>query len=194
LVAPKKVKMSIRTALVNFMLVLLAAAAAAQSPTAPLPPGASPQPADVASPEAIIQAVYSVISGPAGAPRDWQRLRSLMAPGAIFAVTRAGADGTLKTRVLSVEDYISASSKSLASEAFYEHGAVGQIWRYAHIATVVSPYESRHAQAEAPFQRGINSFQLASDGMQWRIISISWEGETPAFPLPPEAGAQLRGK
>jgi hypothetical protein len=184
--------MSNRTALVNFMLVLLAAAAAAQSPTAPLPPAVSPQPADVASPEAIIQAVYSVISGPAGA-RDWPRLRSLMAPGAIFAVTRAGADGTLKTRVLSVEDYISASSKSLASEAFYEHGVVGQIWRYAHIATVMSPYESRHAQAQAPFQRGINSFQLAGDGMQWRIISISWEGETPAFPLPPEAAAQLRG-
>ena len=185
--------MSNRTALVNFMLVLLAAAAAAQSPTAPLPPAVSPQPADVASPEAIIQAVYSVISGPAGAPRDWQRLRSLMAPGAIFAVTRAGADGTLKTRVLSVEDYISASSKSLASGAFYEHGVVGQIWRYAHIATVMSPYESRHAQAQAPFQRGINSFQLASDGMQWRIISISWEGEAPAFPLPREAAAQLRG-
>ena len=182
-----------RTALINFMLVLLAAVAAAQAPTAPLPPTASPQPADVASPEAIIQAVYSVISGPVGAPRDWPRLRSLMAPGAIFAVTRAGTDGTLKTRVLSVEDYISASSKALATAAFYEHGVVGQIWRYAHIATVVSPYESRHAPAEAPFQRGINSFQLASDGMQWRIISISWEGETPAFPLPAEAAAQLRG-
>ena len=50
--------------------------------------------------------------------------------------------------------------------AFYEHGVVGQIWRYAHIATVVSPYESRHAPAEAPFQRGINTFQLASDGTQ----------------------------
>ena len=179
-----------RTALINFMLVLLAAVAAAQAPTAPLPPTASPQPADVASPEAIIQAVYSVISGPVGAPRDWPRLRSLMAPGAIFAVTR---DGTLKTRVLSVEDYISASSKALATAAFYEHGVVGQIWRYAHIATVVSPYESRHAPAEAPFQRGINSFQLASDGMQWRIISISWEGETPAFPLPAESALQLRG-
>src|SRR5277367_1027218 len=108
-----------RTALVNFML-LLAAAVAAQTPTA-APPTVSPQPADVASPEAIIQAVYSVISGPVGAPRDWARLRSLMAPGAIFAVTRAGTDGTMKTRVLSVEDYISASSKAMANAAFYEH-------------------------------------------------------------------------
>jgi len=79
-----------RTALVNLMLMLLAAPAAAQAPTALLPPAASPQPADVASPEAIIQAVYSVISGPVGAPRDWPRLRSLMAPGAIL-LSRAQA-------------------------------------------------------------------------------------------------------
>jgi hypothetical protein len=182
-----------KTALMNFLWMLLAAAAAAQPPTAPLPTDASPQPADVASPEAIIQAVYSVISGPMGAPRDWPRLRSLMAPGAIFVVTGAGPDGTIRTRSFSVEDYIAASSKTTASAAFYEHGVVGLIWRYAHIATVISPYESRHAPAEAPFQRGINSFQLASDGTRWRIISISWEGETPAFPLPPEAAALLRG-
>jgi len=182
-----------RTALVNFMWPLLAAAATAQAPTAPLPPEVIPQPADVASPEAIIQAVYSVISGPVGAPRDWPRLRSLMAPGTIFAVTRAGTDGTVKTRVLSVEDYISASSKALANAAFYEHGVVAHVWRYAHIATVISPYESRHAPAEAPFQRGINTFLLATDGERWRIISISWEGETAAFPLPPEEAAFLRG-
>jgi hypothetical protein len=182
-----------RTALVNFFAVLLAAAAAAQVATAP--PAAEPGalPADVASPEAIIQAVYAVISGPMGAPRDWPRLRSLMAPGAIFVVTSAGQDGTIRTRLLSVEDYISASSKAIAGMAFYEHGVVSQVWRYAHIASVVSPYESRHAPAAAPFQRGINTFQLASDGMRWRIISISWEGETAAFPLPAEAAALLRG-
>jgi hypothetical protein len=182
-----------RTALLNFIWVLLTAAAAAQAPVAPLPKEASPEPGDVASPGAIVQTVYSVISGPMGAPRDWPRLRSLMAPGAIFVVTGAGADGAIKTRSFSVEDYIAASSKAVASMAFYEHGVVSQVWRYAHIATVVSPYESRHAPADAPFQRGINTFQLANDGMRWRIISISWEGETPAFPLPPEATALLHG-
>jgi hypothetical protein len=181
-----------RSALLNFMGVMLAAAAAAQAPALP-PKDVSPEPRDVASPEAIVQAVYSVISGPLGAPRDWPRLRSLMAPGAIFAVTGGGADGVIKTRSFSVEDYIAASSKAIANMAFYEHGVVTQVWRYAHIATVISPYESRHAPADAPFQRGINTFQLATDGERWRIISISWEGETPAFPLPAEAAAALRG-
>jgi hypothetical protein len=34
---------------------------------------------------------------------------------------------------------------------------------------------------------------VATDGQRWRIISISWEGETPAFPLPADAAAALRG-
>ncbi|MCL7961140.1 MAG: hypothetical protein M8861_13185, partial [marine benthic group bacterium] len=37
---------------------------------------------DVESANAIIAAVYDVISGPAGAERDWDRMRSLFLPGA----------------------------------------------------------------------------------------------------------------
>jgi hypothetical protein len=150
--------------------------------------------ADLGTPEALIQAVYSVISGPLGAPRDWDRLRALLAPGAIFAVTRTGKSGPTSTRVLSVEEYISATSKALETTAFYEHGVIGPIWRYAHIAFATSPYESRHALNEAPFQRGINTFQLSFDGTRWWIISISWEGESPAFPLPADATVLLDKK
>ena len=39
-------------------------------------------PADVASIDSIIAAVYDVISGPAGKKRDWNRMRSLFIPGA----------------------------------------------------------------------------------------------------------------
>lgn len=181
--------------MMTLLLVFGVGVAPAQNPSAPpLPAEGGALPSDVASPEAIVQAVYYVISGPLGAPRDWSRLRSLMAPGAIFVVTGVGANGAVKTRLLSVEDYIAASSKALASMAFYEHGAMGPIWRYAHTATVSSPYESRHAPGETPFQRGINTFQLAYDGTRWQIISIAWEGETPAFPLPPEAAALLQAK
>ena len=40
------------------------------------------KPEDVKSQDAILKALYDVISGPAGAPRDWQRFRSLFYPGA----------------------------------------------------------------------------------------------------------------
>src|ERR1700733_6009058 len=54
-------------------------AAPPPAPQAAEPPAAKP--ADVASPDAILAAVYDVISGPAG-PRDWDRFNSLFAPAA----------------------------------------------------------------------------------------------------------------
>src|ERR1700760_72723 len=147
-------------------LILAVAAKPVAAQTSPAPAEAvSAAPADVSSPEAIIQAVYSTISGPKGAVRDWQRFRSLMVPGAVLAPTGVPkGGGAPRTRVLSIEDYIAGGSKIFAEEGFFEHGAVSATWRYAHIATVRSPYESRHAPAEVPFQRGINSFQLSYDG------------------------------
>jgi len=187
--------MHTRFALATLMLILGVDPAMAQAPAPPLVPAeVAAQPADVASPESIVQTVYSIISGPLGAPRDWPRLVSLMVPGAIFAVTGTGKDGAIRTRVFSVGDYILASSRAIGSSAFYEHGVVGPTWRYAHTATVTSPYESRRAPNEAPFQRGINTFQLAFDGTRWWIVSITWEAESAALPLPPELDALLRAK
>ena len=54
--------------------------ARAQAPADSAPPRANP--ADVASVDAIIAALYDVISGPAGQARDWTRFRSLFVPGA----------------------------------------------------------------------------------------------------------------
>ena len=39
-------------------------------------------PKDVSSPEAIVAAVYDVISGPAGQKRNWDRMRILFVPDA----------------------------------------------------------------------------------------------------------------
>jgi hypothetical protein len=182
------------TSRLGFAFIFGSALAAAQATSPPRSVEPSARPADVASPEAIIQSVYAVISGPLGAPRDWARLRSLVTPGAIFAVTATGTSGALRTHVLSVDEFISGLNKAFATMGFYEHGVVSPIWRYAHIAAASSPYESRHAPGEMPYQRGINTFQLSYDGSRWWIVSVAWEGETPAFPLPPGADAMLRDK
>ncbi len=55
---------------------------AQQSTPAPTPSTSVANPADVGSIDAILSAVYDVISGPAGKKRDWDRMRSLFIPGA----------------------------------------------------------------------------------------------------------------
>ena len=65
-----------------------AAPAAAAAPHAPPPSqpvlfnGPAAAEKDVASIDAIMAALYDVISGPAGQARDWNRLRSLFVPTA----------------------------------------------------------------------------------------------------------------
>jgi len=181
------------------LVLALAAATPALAQPAPAPaPAAAAAPAapppddtkDVNTDQRIVLAVYETISGPAG-PRNWDRLRSLMAPGARFIVTGPGPDGGLRTRVLTTEDYIGRAGPATLKEAFYEHGVIGEGSHFAHIASIASPYESRHAIGEKPFARGINHFELVSDGKRWWIVTISWEAESPTNPLPAWADKAL---
>jgi hypothetical protein len=157
--------------------------AAAESPATPVA-----RPADVASIDAILKAVYDVISGPKGYQRDWSRLRSLFVPGARLIPTHTGGDGVTMTRVLSVDDYIRLGDPKLKAMGFYEDEVHRTVQRFGNIAQVFSTYETRHEAAGKPFQRGINSIQLLFDGHRWWIVTIYWQGERPDLPIPKEFG------
>jgi hypothetical protein len=142
-------------------------------------------PADVASMDAIIAAVYDVISGPAGKKRDWDRMRSLFTPGARLIPTGPRPGGGWGSRALTVEEYISRASGFLEKEGFFEREVARRTESFGNIAHVFSTYESRHAAGDAqPFQRGINSIQLMNDGTRWWVVTIFWQGEDKQNPLP----------
>lgn len=168
----------------------LAQNAPAGAPAAPAMTSPPADPKDVSSDQRIVLAVYETISGAAG-PRDWNRLRSLMAPGARFIVTSPNPEGGMRTRVLTTEDYIGRAGPLMLKEGFYEHGVIGEASHFTHISSIASPYESRHAPGEKPFARGINHFELVSDGKRWWIVTISWEAESPTNPLPAWADKAL---
>src|SRR5690348_7729020 len=63
---------------------------ASASATTAAAPAANPK--DVESLDAIVAAVYDVISGPPG-PRDWNRFNSLFAPDARLIAVRTPKDG-----------------------------------------------------------------------------------------------------
>ena len=155
-----------------------------QKPQAtPTPPVANP--ADVGSMDAIIAAVYDVISGPAGRKRDWDRMRSLFVPSARLIPTGPRQTGGYGSRVLTVEEYIERASAAFEKQGFYEREAARKVEMFGQIAHVFSTYESRHAPDDArAFQRGINSIQLMNDGQRWWIVTIFWQGEDDKNPLP----------
>src|SRR5262249_28559076 len=143
-------------------------------------------PADVSSLDAIMKAVYDVISGDAGKPRDWDRFRSLFHKDArLIPAGRNAQTGIIGARVLTPEDYIKRSEPILLKDGFFEREIARRVETYGNITHVFSTYESRHKLTDKePLIRGINSFQLLNDGKRWWIITIYWQGETPDNPLP----------
>ncbi|MDF1503856.1 hypothetical protein, partial [Roseisolibacter sp. H3M3-2] len=157
-------------------------AAAAQPPA---PPAA--RPADVASVDAILAALYDVISGPAGQKRDWDRMRSLFAPGARLIPTGRAPDGTFRLRTWTVDEYVTNAGAGLEANGFFEKEIARRTERYGNVVHAFSSYESRRAAGDAqPFARGINSIQLWNDGKRWWVVSVFWEGERPDNPIPPQ--------
>src|SRR5687767_15873309 len=77
-------------------------------------------PRDVSSVDAIIKAVYDVISGPAGQKRNWDRMRTLFVPDARMIATGKRPNGEFGRRSMSVEDYINNSGPLLEKDGFFE--------------------------------------------------------------------------
>lgn len=170
--------------------VLLPFALTAQTPSRPsvdtLPRPAA-KPADVASVDAIIAALYDVISGPAGQARDWNRFRSLFVPNARLIPTRARPDGGADAVVWSADDYAAAAGPRLEKGGFYEREISRTAESFGNIVHVFSTYESRHTAADpAPFARGINSIQVMKDGQRYWIVTIFWDSERSGNPIPPK--------
>jgi len=154
-------------------------------PATAAPPAAKP--ADVASPDAIIAAVYDVISGSASQKRDWDRMRSLFHPGARLIPTAPKKEGGMGATSFSLQDYIDRASPYFEKNGFSEKEIARRTEQWGNILQSFSTYESRHDAKDAmPFARGINSFQLFFDGTRWWILTIYWQEEGPENPLPAE--------
>ncbi|MEN3370535.1 MAG: hypothetical protein V7609_2678 [Verrucomicrobiota bacterium] len=147
-----------------------------------------PNPDDTSSIDAIINAAYDGISGPAGKKRDWDQQRSLFLPGARLvptAMNAGDADAELAPQFLDVEEYIARVEPYFRENGFYEKEVARRTEQFGRIAHVWSTYESRHREDDAePFMRGINSIQLFHDGTRWWIVNIYWQHEGEKNPLP----------
>ncbi|HEX6771092.1 MAG TPA: hypothetical protein VF126_03640 [Acidobacteriaceae bacterium] len=171
-------------------IVTLPAAAQAPGSIASHPDWPKASPADVQSVDAIVAALYDVISGPAGKHRDWSRFRSLFVPDARLIPTRHNKNGKddkngngADIAVYTPEQYQARATAAL-EQGFFERGIHNTTESFGNIVHVFSTYESRHTADGKPFQRGINSIQLLKDGDRYWVVTILWDGEAPTNPIP----------
>lgn len=132
--------------------------------------------------DALITALYEVISFEEGGSPDWDRMRQIFSRHA--RVTRITPDGT---------DYYDLDAfQEMAKEAL-EYGVYTRFFevevrrderRFGGLAHVLSAYETKQTpQAREPLSRGVNSLQLIREDGEWKVLSLFWDEERVDNPL-----------
>ena len=111
-------------------------------------------------------AVYEVISGDAGVARDWDRFRSLFAPGATLNPV-GRPDGTMYARqVITPDQYAENAGPFLEENGFHEVEIHRVTERYGVIAHAFSTYESRERATDPEPVRARHQLVPAAVGRQ----------------------------
>jgi hypothetical protein len=163
-------------------------AAGQEKKDAPAAPAAVPaaDPKDVKSLDAIVAAVYGVISGPPGA-RDWNRFNSLFAKDARLIAVRVpkdGGGGKPSLVVMTPADYAGMAGKYFLEHGFFEHELSRKTDSFGAMTHIYTTYESRETKDGKPIDRGINSMEFFFDGERWWCVEIYWDAERPGNAIP----------
>ena len=118
---------------------------------------------DVTTIDATIAALYEVISGDPGVPRDWDRFRNLFQQEARLIPTRKNTQGELILQALKPDEYVQLFSTRI-STGFFERELHRTTEQYGTITHVFSTYETKEKKDGPVTNRGINSIQLFFDG------------------------------
>ncbi|MBT5219259.1 MAG: hypothetical protein HOI35_05485 [Woeseia sp.] len=127
---------------------------------------------DVSSIDGIINAYYSVVSGPAGYEYQADRDRSLHAPHAM--ITRVTDDGELRRHTVAIEQ---ESLTEPYPDGFYEEEINRVVHEYRDLAHVWSTFELRRTPDGPAFTRGISDIALYFYNDRWWISSWSTQYE-----------------
>ncbi len=170
----------------NRVLIVLALAVAIASPAtgqvqAPAPASATSACPSTTTLDELTTALDDAVSGPAN--KDRACLRDLMLPDARLTPIARTANGAFAPHILTVNDWIGAVAKR-GSDAFYERQVKVKSETYGHLAHLWSTYEIRSTPDGKATVTGINSIQAVNDGARWRVLSVLWEPDTTAGPVP----------
>ena len=159
---------------------LIRAALAASTAAIVIAPAQADDRADV---EATVQAVYDVISGPAGQARDFDAMRELFLPGAAMGAVSPGEDGQGRGRVITLDDYIERPGPWLVENGFTERPTRTETTIYGELAYVRSAYEGVNGVTGEVFVTGVNFITLFKIEGEWKIASLLWRSADEDWPV-----------
>jgi len=133
----------------------------------------------------ILIALYEVISGEPGEPRDWDRFLNLFTDDAKLIPTGAARNEGRGYDYWSPQMYRDSFVANRSNIGFYEVELNRVVEEFGAIAHVWSTYETREFKDGPQTNRGINSIQLLKMNDRWYVMNIYWSAENDGFTLPP---------
>ncbi|MBL0883230.1 MAG: hypothetical protein IBJ16_07805 [Chitinophagaceae bacterium] len=136
-------------------------------------------PNDVVSEDAIIKALYDVISGPSTQNRDWDRFRNLFTKEARMMTVAIHKDSGKLIRTITPEQYIERNGKRLQEIGFIETELNRITESYGAVTHAFSTYKSDFTINGTPIKaQGINIIQLFKHVKRFYIVSVYWDGDS----------------
>jgi len=134
---------------------------------------------DVSSADAIINALYDVISGPTTKVRDWDRFRFLFSKDARMMTAVPHRDSGTVIRTITPEQYIQRNGNRLQEMGFTEKELHRITETHGAMTHMFSTYQSDFTtNGNSQQVRGINSIQLFNDGKRFYIVSVYWDADS----------------
>lgn len=134
---------------------------------------------DVHSADAIVKALYDVISGPTNKARDWDRFRFLFGKDAHMMTAVPHKDSGTIIRTITPEQYIERNGKRLQEIGFVEKELHRITETHGAVTHMFSTYQSDFTvNGNAQQVQGINSIQLFNDGKRFYVVSVFWDGDS----------------
>jgi hypothetical protein len=124
--------------------------------------------------DAVLQDVYAVISGPAGAPRDWKRHASLFVRGARLIIVHPQSVGRVRIESLTPTQYRRSRETFLVGNGFVERETARTTELRGQIAHVFSEFEGHTTAKPRRSVHGWNSIQLVRTRDGWRVVTLLW--------------------
>jgi hypothetical protein len=145
------------------------------------------RPSDVASVDAIINALYDANTVLVDQKRDADRFRSLFVPGGRLMPTAGSGSAKRIIRIQTVEDYVRQASSGPPRHGFSEREIARTTEAFGNIVQAFSTYETHRDSTDThPIPRRQPGIQLFNDGgVRWWVVGVLWDNERPSA-IPPE--------
>ena len=149
------------------------------------------------SPEAVVTVAYEAMQRPPGEPFDWARFESLFLPGALLIPNPEQTGGEFQVfspRAFTewVDGWYAENAPIGGPEdhGFAEEETGRTVRRYGDVAQVLSAYQKRLWDSDQVLARGVNSYQLVHHDGRWWIVSVVWDEDYAAGPVPADLASE----